>query len=282
MTTFINEYIIINKGVDCMINCFKQTQGLYWGVIVPVSVLAMLAANFLIEKPVVAFLAFFIPFIIGTNLLQRLAVKKYTEKNKVLEEKCDCVAYLAWQQEMMSKKLKGAYKNLVMLNLATAYYYCGDFQLMKYTLEGIDTGGMKGRLISYLYSYYRLWFLYYITLSNLPEAEKVFESLNTLPVPKDEKSKKLCEYIIAQSRLTIESRKGQVLHIEERLRMMRLEDKMLSIVCENNFLGKYYLKNGMRDKAKECYAFVAEHGNNLFIAKAAREILEENLNKGDI
>lgn len=264
-----------------MINCFKLTKGLYWGVAVPVSVIAMLTANFLVEKPIVAFVVFAVLFVVSTNLLQRLALKKYTEKNKVLDEKCDCVSYLEWQQEMMSKNLKGAYRNLVELNLATAYYYNGKFHQLKQTLEGIDISIMKGRLISYRYSYYQLWFLYYVTLSNIPEAEKVREYIESLPVPEDEKSKKHREYIVANNRLTIESRNFQVPHIEERLRMMRPSEEMLSIVCEKNFLGKYYLRNGMRDQAKECFEFVVEHGNNLFITRAAKEILKENLNKGE-
>ena len=158
-----------------MIHCFKQTKALYLGVVVPLSMILLLATNFLFEKAVVAFLVFAITFITGRSLVQRLAVKKYTQKNKVLDEKCDCETYLAWQQEMMSKNLKGAYKALVMLNLATAYYYCGDFQQMKYTLESFDVSEIKGRLVSYLYSYYRLWFLYYVIMNNLPEAEKVLE-----------------------------------------------------------------------------------------------------------
>lgn len=183
---------------------------------------------------------------------------------------------------MLGKKLKGGYKNLVELNLATAHYYCGDFQQMKQTLEAIDISRMNKRSIIHLYCYYRLWFLYHMILSNMPEAEKVLSKIDSLVLPSDEKQKKHCENIVRTSHLSVESKKFQVPYIEEKLKMIRFTDDLLAIVCEKNFLGKYYLRNGMRDKAKECFEFVAEHGNTLFIAKAAKEILKENLNKGDI
>ncbi len=271
-----------NIGVDRMINCFKQTKGLYWGVVVPLNIILMLASNFLIEKPLITVIMFFVSFTVGTNLLQRFAVKTYTEKNKVLDEKCDSETFRDLQYEMLSKNLKGGYKNLVEFNLATAHYYCGDFQQMKCTLEAIDISRINEKAVTYLYSYYRLWFLYHYMLNNMPEAEKTLARIDSLPLPSDEKQKKYCDYIVRMSHLTIESKKFQVPYLEEKMKMIRISDELLSIVCEKNFLGKYYLRNGMRDEAKECFEFVAEHGNTLFIAKAAKEILEENLNKGEI
>lgn len=268
-----------NIGVDSMIFCFKLTKGLYFGLIVPVSALMIFVLPFFVHEPSVFFIGAILVHYIGLCLLQRLAVKKYTERNKVLDKKCDSASYLAWQQEMSSKNLKGAYKILVEINLATAYYYCGDFRQLKYTLDAIDVVRMKGKVESYLYSYYRLWFLYYVVLGNIPEAEKVMEVIDTLPVPENVEAKKYSDYIVVNGHLTLECRKGEVPYIEEKLRYMRLSDELLAIVCEKNFLGKYYLRNGMRDKARECFEFVAEHGNTLFIAKAAKEILEENLNK---
>lgn len=271
-----------NIGVDSMIFCFKLTKGLYWGVVVPLSIILMLAVSFLIEKDLISYFVFFVVLSVGTRILQRLALKKYTEKNKVLDEKCDCESFRDWQYEMLSKKLKGGYKNLVELNLATAHYYYGDFQQMKQTLEAIDISRMNKRSIIYLYCYYRLWFLYHMMLSNMPEAEKVLSKIDSLVLPSDEKQKKHCENIVRISHLSVESKKFQVPDIEEKLKMIRFTDDLLAIVCEKSFLGKYYLRNGMRDEAKECFEFVAEHGNNLFIAKAAKEILKENLNKGEI
>ncbi len=174
-----------------MIFCFKLTKVLYFGLIVPVSALMIFVLPLFVQKPSVFFIGAILVHYIGLCLLQRLAVKKYTEKNKVLDEKCDSVSYLVWQQEMLSKNLKGAYKILVEINLATAYYYCGDFPQLKYTLETIDVVRMKGKVESYLYSYYRLWFLYYVMLGNIPEAEKVMGVIDTLPVPENVEAKKI-------------------------------------------------------------------------------------------
>lgn len=271
-----------NTGVDSMIFCFRLTKGLYWGLVVPVSTILMLTANFIIEKPLVSFLVFVVVFYVGVGVLQRIASKKYAETLKILNEKCDAETYLDLQREMMSKNLKGYNRMLMQLNLATAYYYCGDFQQMKYTLEEIDVSRINEKLVSYLYSYYRLWFLYHYTMSNFQEAEKVLEKIDSLPAISNEKEEKLCEFIVRMSHLAIDCKKGEVEYIEEKLKMIRFTDDLLAIVCEKNFLGKYYLRNGMRDKAKECFEFVSEHGNTLFIAKAAKEILNENLNKGEI
>ncbi len=258
-----------------MINCFRLTKRLYWFVLVPIVVAMIFVLPFFAYNASAFLIGALVINFAGVYFLQRLALKKYTEKNKVLDEKCDSVSYRDWQCEMMLHKLKGTYRILVQLNLVTAYYYCGDFRQMKSTLEEIDISRINPRAITYLFSYYRLWFLYYNTLSNMPEAEKALEQIDSLPLPSDEKQNIHCEYIVRMSHLTLECKKSQIPHLEEKLKMLRTSDKLLSIVCEKNFLGKYYLRNGMKDKAKECFEFVAEHGNTLFIARAAKEILEE-------
>lgn len=281
MTIKEKKCIIIGRGVGTMINCFKKTKTLYWFVVVPVIAAMIFVVPFFAYKPSVFFIGSLLVHFISVFLLQRLALKEYMEKSLVLDEKCDAVAYRDFQLEIISHKLKGLYRLMVQMNLATAYYYCGDFFQMKRILEEMDMSRISNRAMAYLYSYYRLWFLYYNTLSNMPEAEKALEQLDSLPLPSDERQRRDCEYMIKMSHLTLECKKSQVPHIEEKMQMLRISDRLLSIVCEKNFLGRYYLRNGMRDKAKECFEFVAENGNTLFIARAAREILEESFNKGE-
>ena len=82
-----------------MIFCFRLTKGLYWGIVVPVSTILMLTANFIIEKPLVSFLVFVVVFYVGVGVLQRIASKKYAETLKILNEKCDAETYLDLQRE---------------------------------------------------------------------------------------------------------------------------------------------------------------------------------------
>lgn len=269
-----------------MINAFKLTKRLLYLVLFPVYFVISIGLTNLTDKVFLSFAIALVFLIIGILALEFLARKKYADKANLLTDKCDPEAYRDFLLEMLAKKLSKDDVIQVQLHLSYAYYYCGDFQQMKYILDGIDLRQLESKkknikFENLKFEYYYRWFFYFLKVEDIESAEKTLDIIDNLLSSSEGVLREMNESSVRMKHLSLDCRKGEIPDIEEKVKYeseidkMLRGDKMFYKVSDNNFLGDYYLRNGMNDKAKECFEFVVQNGNKLYMVKEAELKLEE-------
>lgn len=266
-----------------MIKAFKLTKLLLYLVLFPAYFVISIGLTILTDKVLLSFVIAIILLLVGIVVLEFYAKKKYADKYSTFAEECDPETYRDFLLEMLSKKLSNDIRIEVSLDLSYAYYHCGDFQQMKNLLDDIDFRQIKSkkkniRVEGLKFKYYDMWLFYFMQLKDLESAEKVLNDIDNLYFSSDEVLKKMNESALEIKHLSFDANKDVIPDIEEKVAQKTKPDKMLYKVSDKIFLGKYYLRNGMNDKAKECLEFVVEHGNKLYMVKEAQSILKD-LNK---
>ena len=262
-----------------MINAFKLTKRLYTFVFMPIYFVMAIGMTILTDKVALSVVISTVLLLICMLFLDFFARKKYNNKGSLLTVDCDPESYRDFLLEMLSKKIGKDAQMRVKLDLSYAYYHCGDFQQMRHFLESIDFGYLKSKRKNILFEglifqYYDMWFLYFLQFEDLESAERVLKDIDNLFSLSNEMLRELNESAVRMKHLSLESRKQEIPDIEEKIAQEAQPDKKFYKVSDENFLGKYYLRNGMKEKAKECFEFVVQNGNKLYMVKEAMSILE--------
>ncbi len=263
-----------------MINGFKLTKRLYAFVLVPVAIVIAVGITILTDKVFLSVAIAIVLLLIGALGLEILARKRYFAKCSLLTEDCDPEAYRDFLIEVLSNKISKDTRLEVQLNLSYAHYHCGDFEQMKNILEALDLRQLKSKKENLKYEslkfeYYNMWLFYFLKFDDLESAEKVLNDIDEWFLNSHEMVRNLKEGNVRTAHFSVESRKGEIPRIEEKVFQYVSTDKPFYKVSDKNFLGKYYLRFGMTDKAKECFEFVAKHGNKLYMVKEAESILRD-------
>lgn len=260
-----------------MIKAFKLTKNLFNFVLLPLIFVISIGLAILTDKVLLSFFIALAVAIAGVVALEILARKKYNKIGSLLTDNCDPEAYRDSLIEVLSKNTKNME---VRIDLSYAYYHCGEFQQMRSILENIDFREFKSKrknlqTEAFRFQYYDMWFFYFLGINDLESAEKTLNDIDKLFMSSDELLKKLKAGDVSARHLVLESYKGEVPQIEEKFALIPLPDKIFYKVCHANSLGRYYFRNGMTDKAKECFEFVVQNGNKLDMVKEAELKLKE-------
>lgn len=260
-----------------MINAFKLTKNLLNFVLIPLMFVISIGLVNLTDKVFLSSVIALVFLIIGILALEFLAMKKYNKIGSLLTVNCDPEAYRDSLIEVLSKNTKNME---VQLDLSYAYYHCGDYQQMKNILDGIDLRKLKSKKknISHenlKFSYYNMWLFYSLHFDDIESAEKILDTIDELYLSSGEVLRSMNEKTVKARHLMVDSRKGEIPDIEEKLVQNSVSDKIFYQVANKNFLGRYYFRNGMNDKAKECLEFVVQNGNKLYMVKEAQSMLAD-------
>ncbi len=272
-----------------MINGFKLTKRLYTFVFMPIYFVIVIGMTILTDKVALSTVISTILLLISMLFLDFFARKKYNNKGSLLTVECDPEAYRDFLLEMLSKKIGKDAQMRVKLDLSYAYYHCGDFQQMRHFLDSVDFGYLKSKRKNILFEglifrYYDMWFFYFLKFEDIESAERVLKDIDDLFLSSEGMLRELNESAVRMKHLSLESRKQEIPDIEEKVEhdsevdKMLYKDEIFYKVSNKNFLGNYYLRYGILDKAKDCFEFVVQNGNKLYMVKEAMSILEK-LNK---
>lgn len=249
----------------------------------PVAIVIAVGITILTDKVVLSVAIAIVLLLIGALGLEILARKRYFAKCSLLTDDCDPEAYRDFLLEILSNKISKDTKFEIQLDLSYAHYLCGDFEQMKNILEALDLRQLKSKKENLKYEslkfeYYNMWLNYFLKFDDIESAEKVLGDIDKWFLNSHEMVRNLKEGYVRTAHLSFESRKGEIPRVEEKVTQYVSTDKLFYKVSGKNFLGKYYLRFGMTDKAKECFEFVVQHGNKLYMVKEAQSILKD-LNK---
>lgn len=272
-----------------MIKAFKPTKNLLNFILFPLMFVISVGLTILTDKVVLSVFIATVLLLISMIILEFFARKKYIDRRNLFEIDCDPESYRDFLLEMLSKKLDKDARMRVNLDLSYAYYHCGDFRQMRHFLDSVDLGYLKSKRKNILFEglifqYYDMWFFYFLKFEEIESAERVLKDIDDLFHSSEGMLRELNESAVRMKHLSLESRKQEIPDIEEKVEHNSEVDKMLYKdevfyrVSNKNFLGNYYLRYGITDKAKECFEFVVQNGNKLYMVKEAEAILEK-LNK---
>ncbi len=199
-------------------------------------------------------------------------IMKSNKIRDVLELDCDPEKYL----ELMDKQEKKNKKNergLIYLdiNRSAAYLSLGNVRKAKEYLDGINTSFLSEiNGSSYVYTLNRIVCLY--ELEETEEAEKLYSTELVRLSPLDKRMKKSAEILIGERYFYLHQYKESYQYLKKLLNVDLEKRSYLSVLFR---LAQMDVMNGERELAIERYKKIAKYGNKLWIAKAARDALEE-------
>ncbi len=199
-------------------------------------------------------------------------IMKSNKIRDLLDLDCDPEKYL----ELMDKQEKKNKKNergLIYLdiNRSAAYLSLGNVGKAKEYLDGINTSFLSEiNGSSYVYTLNRIVCLY--ELEETEEAEKLYSTELVRLSPLDKRMKKSAEILIGERYFYLHQYKESYQYLKKLLNVDLEKRSYLSVLFR---LAQMDVMNGERELAIERYKKIAKYGNKLWIAKAAREALEE-------
>ena len=269
-----------------MVNLYKSTKIIYYGIVGVSSVLVLFLSFFIFEAEglfdnllfwalSVAFLVF--GLFIAALLSEDIAVKKYNKEILVLNEKCSVLEFIVSQQKHMDKKMTPDSRHLVMTNMAVGYIYSDNYEMGREIIMNINKelqNDVKRKpnvlrdfgVCNVLASYHSRCKNYELMKYAINNMEAIVNNGNC-----NEKILAYAQPIIAKNKMIYNIGIGAFDGVEEFFNAdFENADMMLKKVGAKNCLANYYIKTNQPQKAKEAYEFVSAYGNDTFMAKEAK------------
>lgn len=197
---------------------------------------------------------------------------------KVLDNYCDPDDFYNMTKELLSYKLKGRKRLVILMDYSTALSAKGEYEEACSILESIDSAKLSQGAAHILMIYNYNLACMYMNLERYEEARPLFEVTEQFyNCLKEGKFKSSWAIIAENAKLFNHYCKGEyaeTLRYEQDVENAPLRQK----VSRSFTFAKAYLALGENEKAREKLNFVLVNGNRLHIVKLAKQLLDNMQN----
>ena len=227
-----------------------------------------------------AILSFVIIMLIVCSYANKKAYDQHNDLLKILDNECDPEKFLSLYKDVVSNNSNSFTAMVSRCNYAAGYFGNGEFDeaIKIYNTIDIKPSNPQNQSVIILKEYNLT--LIYLFKNELDKAKKHYEELKKIGDEFDKDIPFYENYVGMSKLLTnrIKVFEGDYKGAKEYFKNQQEE-------CPDNFqkvLNKYYLyeiysKEGKENKVNETLKFIADNGNNLYVAKKAKELLKNKI-----
>ncbi len=241
------------------------------GAVLLFGFLSLLEVSIFITIPIML-LWIFLCSIVCTVISGKRVDKKVNE----FHNNCNVTEFLDFNIEISNELRKP--DNSVNINLATAYFYLGNFETAYNILEIVKLKPSSNTVNAVTgISYYRLLFVLCLKLDKREEAERALDSIleiSKMPFVKYPYTETFKLYYHVCSMDYNVKYNDLILNEEYYLNDIKAQNITISKVVSIFEIAEFYYKNEQYDKSKNAYNFVIQNGGNTFYVAIAKEKLK--------